>query len=196
MKTNWKKLINPDYLGAYSLDDGNEKYNDLIVSIRNIKTESVAGPDGKKETCPVAYFDDNNLKPMVLNSTNMKTLEKLFKSKYIEDWAGGKIQLFVAPVKAFGGVVDALRIRPYRPESKAPEKPICADCSTEIKGFGKYDAKYIAERNQQKYGKPLCADCAQKRADKEKAEKVVDPLAEPEQSEPEQNNSEQEGAEE
>lgn len=176
-KTPWKKLTNPDYLGAYSLDNGNGKYDDIIVTIKNVKTESVTGPDGKRETCPVAYFADNGVKPMILNATNMKTLEKLFHSKYIEDWSGGRIQLFVASVKAFGDVVDALRIRPYIPEDKKDKKLICADCNKEIQGFGKYDAKYIAERNQQKYGKPLCAGCAQKRAEKEKAEQPADPLA-------------------
>lgn len=183
-KTNWKKLMNPDYLGAYSLDDGNGKYNDIIVTIRNVKTESVTGPEGKRETCPVAYFTENGVKPMVLNATNMKTLQKLFHSKYIEDWSGGKIQLFVTSVKAFGDVVDALRIRPYIPESKS-KKPVCADCGAEIQGFGEYSAEQIAERNQRKYGKPLCIPCAKKRAEKEKADKPVDPLAEsPEQNTP------------
>ncbi len=177
-KTNWKKLVSSDYLGAYSLDDGNGKYADIVVTISKIQEEIVTSPEGKKENCPVMYFKERDIKPMVLNHTNMKTLEKLFHSKYIEDWAGGRIQLFVAPVKAFGDMVDALRIRPYLPAAPKQEKPICADCGAEIKPFGKYDAKYIAERNQQKYGKPLCAECAQKRADKEKSEKPADPLAE------------------
>jgi len=176
-KTNWKKLMNPDYLGAYSLDDGSGKYADIIVTIRNIKTESVASPEGKRETCPVAYFAENGIKPMVLNATNMKTLQKLFHSKYIEDWEGGKIQLFVAQVKAFGDVVDALRIRPYAPEVKTEEVPECADCGGKIEGFDKYSAAQIAKRNQQKYGKPICIACAKKRAEKEKAEQPADPLA-------------------
>ena len=186
MKTNWKKLMNPDYLGAYSLDDGNGKYNDIIVTIRNVKTESVTGPEGKRETCPVAYFTENGVKPMVLNATNMKTLQKLFHSKYIEDWSGGRIQIFVASVKAFGDVVDALRIRPYIPEEQTPDKPICADCNNEIQGFDKYSATQIAERNQRKYGKPLCVPCAKKRAEKEKAESPADPLADTAVGVPEQ----------
>lgn len=177
-KTNWKKLMNPDYLGAYSLDDGSGKYADMIVTIRNIKTESVASPEGKRETCPVAYFAESGIKPMVLNATNMKALQKLFNSKYIEDWEGGKIQLFVTPVKAFGDTVDALRIRPYAPKSeKSNEVPKCAECGGTIEGFDKYSAAQIAERNQQKYGKPLCVPCAKKRAEKDKAEQPADPLA-------------------
>lgn len=177
MKTNWKKLINPDYLGAYSLDNGNGEYTDLIVTIKRIKVETVTGPEGKKENCPVAYFAESGTKPMVLNATNMKTLQKLFRSKYIEDWEGGKIQLFVAQVKAFGDVVDALRIRPYAPKVQAQEKPVCTDCKKDIQPFGNRPASYMAEYTAKKYGKPLCADCAQKRAEKEQAEKPADPLA-------------------
>jgi hypothetical protein len=174
MKTHWKKLQNPDYLGAYALEPG----KDLTATIQSVGEEPVAGTDGKKENCTVVHFVERDIKPMILNVTNAKTISKIYKTPYIEDWHGCKIQLFVAQVKAFGDVVDALRIRPYKPDVKVLEKPVCADCGAEIKRFGKYDAKYIAERNQQKYGKPLCAECAQKRADKEKAEKVADPLAE------------------
>ena len=89
--------MNPDYLGAYSLDDGNGKYTDIIATIQYVKVENVTGPDGKKEDCPVAHFSERELKPMILNATNMKTLEKLFHSKYVEDWAGHKIQIGVCP---------------------------------------------------------------------------------------------------
>ena len=36
-----------------------------------------------------------NVKPMIVNSTNAKTIEKLYKTPYIEEWKGRKIQLFV-----------------------------------------------------------------------------------------------------
>ena len=35
----------------------------------------------------------------------------------------------------------------------------------------------MADYTTQKYGKPLCSECAQKRAEREKAEQPVDPLA-------------------
>ena len=44
-KTHFKKLMNPNYLGAYSLDDG----EDIILTIRNVKKEDVIGADGKKK---------------------------------------------------------------------------------------------------------------------------------------------------
>ena len=35
-KTHWKKLTNPDYLGAYALEDG----EDMIVTIKNVSTKN------------------------------------------------------------------------------------------------------------------------------------------------------------
>lgn len=167
MKTNWKKLMNPDYLGAYSLDDGNGKYSDIIATVQYVKVENVTGPDGKKEDCPVAHFSERDLKPMILNATNMKTLEKLFHSKYIEDWAGHKIQIGVEQVKAFGDVVDALRIRKYLPREAGPSK--CADCGQEVTAAGEMSAAQIIAFAQKRFGAALCADCMKKRDAAKKA---------------------------
>ena len=100
--THWKKLTNPLYLGAYSIEDG----RDLILTISNVREEPVMGTDGKKEDCIVAYFSDAD-KPMILNSTNCKMIQKLAGTPYIEKWVGLKIQVGVEKVKAFGDVVEA-----------------------------------------------------------------------------------------
>ena len=90
-QTHWKKLINPDYIGAYALDPG----KDLTVQISQVRREMVTGADGKKEECTVAYLKDQ--KPMILNVTNCKTIEKLY-GPYIEDWNGKYITLYAANV--------------------------------------------------------------------------------------------------
>jgi hypothetical protein len=112
--THWKKLTNPDYLGAYELMDGSEKGKDMVVTIDRVVRQMIAGADGKKEECTVCYLKE--CKPMILNATNQKTIQKLFNSPFIEKWAGGRMTLYVAKVKAFGDVVDALRIRPTVPQ--------------------------------------------------------------------------------
>ena len=43
-KTHWKKLQNPDYLGAYALENG----KDLIATIKTVGLEMIIGADGKK----------------------------------------------------------------------------------------------------------------------------------------------------
>lgn len=163
-KTHWKRLTNPDYLGAYALNEGQE----LIATIQYVCEEKVIGTDGKKEDCTVAHFQERDLKPMILNATNCKTITKLYKTPYIEEWSGRKIQIFSDHVKAFGEVVEALRIRPFIPKVAVlkQDKPIaCTDCGAVIEPFGKMTAAQMSQYTQDKYGKPLCAECAKKAAE-------------------------------
>ena len=158
--THWKKLMNPDYLGSYALDQG----KDLIATINYVGNEEVVGSDGKKEMCPVVHFFED-IKPMVLNATNNKTIAKLFKTPYIEQWHGRKIQIYVEKVKAFGEIWDALRIRPFLPVDKSL---ICADCGKIIEPYGKMSADTTAKYTLKNYGRMLCAECATKAANANK----------------------------
>lgn len=166
--THWKKLHNPDYLGAYALNPG----QDLIATISTVGNEMVTGPDGKKEECMVMHFAERDVKPMIINSTNAKTITKLLKTPYIEEWSGGKIQIYTAEVKAFGEVVEALRIRPFLPKLES-DKPIpCSECGKNIAAYGKMNPHQMAEYTQKQYGKALCSECAMKLAEAKKAEEA------------------------
>ena len=111
IKTHWKKLHNPDYLGSWDFQPKEEK----VLTIKSVSTENVPDQNGKKEQCSVCRFTDTNVKPMILNVTNSKAITKVADSPYIEDWQGVSIQLFVTPVKAFGDIIDAVRVRPVKP---------------------------------------------------------------------------------
>lgn len=113
-KTHWKRLINPDYIGAYSLDEG----RDLTVQITQVRRDIVVGTGGKKEECTIAYLNGN--KPLILNNTNSKTIAKLY-GPYIEDWAGKKITLFATTTKLAGDTVECLRVRPLMPKTDTEE---------------------------------------------------------------------------
>ncbi len=112
-KTHWKKLHNPDYLGAYSLDDPT-----MIVEIKKVEKRQIPGADGKKDDAVVAELVGQ--KPMILNVTNMKTIASIY-GNFIEDWVGKKITLFVTSVKAFGTVTEALRVAGEIPKIAFPE---------------------------------------------------------------------------
>jgi len=163
-QTHWKKLYNPEFLGAYSLEPG----KDLVVTIKSVTSEKVTGADGKKEECMVMRFVEPQ-KPMILNATNAKAIQKLYKTPLIEEWAGKKIQLFVDKVKAFGEVVEALRIRNYVPKESNSTQLICTDCSCEIKSYASMTAEQVAQYTTKKYSKTLCTECA-KKYNEEKAE--------------------------
>ena len=109
--THWKTQFNYAYLGAYSLPDG----KDIILTIREMKRGEVVNASGKKEECFIAYFYEN-VKPMVLNRTNCKTMTRLFKNTNFESWINKQIQIGAVMVDAFGEKVDSLRIRPFIPK--------------------------------------------------------------------------------
>lgn len=154
--THWKKLTNPDYLGAYSLEPG----QDIVLTIERVQVETVTGPEGKKEECVVCYWQERE-KPMILNSTNAKMIQKLLKTPYIEEWSGHRIQIGVEMVKAFGEIVDALRVRNFLPEEKAVK---CECCGEDIKPAHGMNSAQLAAYTRSKYGRALCAACATKEA--------------------------------
>lgn len=151
-ETHWKKLINPDYLGAYSLDPG----KDMILTIRQVNKEMVTGADGKKEECIVCYWQEEQ-KPMILNVTNCKMIAKLLKTPYIERWAGHRIQIGAEVVSAFGEKVEALRVRKTLPEEA---KIACEVCGQFIQPAFNMSASQLAAYTKKKYGKSMCAECA------------------------------------
>ena len=166
MPTHWKKLTNPDYLGAYALESG----QDIILTIGYVREEKVTGTDGKKDDCVVCHFSERGVKPMILNATNMKTITKVLGTPYIEEWAGKRIQIGVEKVKAFGDVVDALRVRKFLPVENITPLPKCEVCGGDIKPAGGMTGDQVAKYTKDKYGQALCGACATKRAQELKNE--------------------------
>lgn len=119
-KTHWKRLVNPDYIGAYALNPG----EDLTVTIRNVAREMVTQAGGKKEECTVAHLVGH--KPFILNATNSKTIAKLY-GPYIEDWAGKQITLYASSTKFGSEMVECLRIRQSAPDRVIQKQPLNAN---------------------------------------------------------------------
>jgi len=169
-ETHWKKLVDTNYLGSWDIVGGR-----LVLQIVKIKQERIFNQNkNAEESCTVAYFSDERYKPMILNKTNCKTMQKLTGSPYIEKWAGTRIEIKTEKVKAFGEVVDALRISKTAPQAeskpqqvappqKTEQEPFkCEDCSGLIVEFGGYKPEQIALSTKGKYGRNLCWECAAK----------------------------------
>jgi len=137
MKTHWKKTMNPNYLGAYAL----EPNQDMVVEITEVKTESVMNADGRNEECLVAHLKDQ--KPLIVNKTNAKAIAKVCGSNYIEDWKGKQIALYISNVKAFGELVEAIRVRTVPPKSKSKRKLSDDDFKKLVKAVA--DGSYLLE---------------------------------------------------
>lgn len=171
--THWKKLSNPNYLGAYSIEDN----QDLILTISKVQQETVIGTDGKKDECIVCYFSDAD-KPMILNATNAKQIQKLLKTPYIEKWVGHKIQIGVEKVKAFGDIVEALRVRKFLPKTVEIK---CERCGSNITASNSMNAEQVAEYAKKKFGMKLCVACGKAAAAEQSRQKAEGANAESDQ---------------
>ena len=149
---HWKRLINPAYLGAYSLDPG----KDIILTIKSVGREMITGTGGKKEECPVCHWQEDQ-KPMVLNVVNMKTIAKMYGDE-TDNWPGHKVQIYATTTKFGGDVVECLRIRKDPPEDV---KIACEECGQFISPAFSMSVSQLAAYTKKKYGKTLCAECAQ-----------------------------------
>lgn len=105
-KTHWKKMTNPKYVGAHDVLPQTQ----FRATIDRVVHEMVPDTSGKESECVVCYFVGKK-KPMILNKTNLKIIEKALKTPYVEEWAGREILVIVAKVRAFGENVDALRVK-------------------------------------------------------------------------------------
>ena len=169
-KTDYRKLMNKDYLGAWDVPEG----GDLVLTISKVAQEEVKGESGRSDDCMVIHFSDAQ-KPMICNVTNAQSISKIANSKYIEDWVGVRIALYATEVQFGKKMVDAIRVREYAP--KLPDKVMCSDCGEEITAHGPISAKQIAEGTRGTYGRPLCWDCSQKaKAEKDAKAKESDVL--------------------
>lgn len=106
-----RKFFDSPYMGAYSISDGIEP----VVTIKEVLQGKITLDGGRKEEHVLLNFAERSVpgmtevKPLVLNATNQKTLEKLY-GKGADTLIGKKIQFYIDPaVKAIGGGTRNLR---------------------------------------------------------------------------------------
>jgi ribosomal protein L34E len=164
-KTPWKKLQNKDYLGEYDFLPGEEK----TVTIASIGSGDVVGVGGETSTKPVMRFVEP-VKPLIVNTTNFKMMQRLFQSRFVEDWLGHQIILYGDPSVKFGReTVGGVRVKSTLPKQAST---VCAECGEVIQGTDKYKAETIAAAAQKRFGRALCMECVN--AEKARAQEVTD----------------------
>ena len=168
-KTHWKKVVSdPNFIGEADFQEGEEK----VLTIERVnQAETVTTAEGKSKKAVVHWKEQGN-KPMILNVARSKSIEKVAGSGYFEDWPGVQVQLYIEHgIKAFGEVVSAVRVRPFRPKAQQKQPvPPCADCGGAIiPAMGK-TAEFLAAYTTKNYGVPLCAKCAAHRKMKDDKE--------------------------
>ena len=170
-----------EYLGAEDIDDDVEP----ILTISGLWNGTVTLQRGKENKDVLTFVEERvpgirQVRPLIINATNRKTLRKLFGDVKVSTLVSKQIQLYIdhnVRDPQDGGKTDGIRIRPFKPRvQQAAPVPSCSDCKGEITpAFGK-DARWVAAYTTKNYSVPLCAACAQKR--KEAAEADTVPPAE------------------
>ena len=182
---------NSEYLGAEDIEPGTEP----VLTIKNLYNGMITLARGKERHDVISFVEEtiagsiNQVRPLVVNATNRKTLRKLYKNVNADTLEGKKIQLYIQPGvrdPSTGDTVDGIRIRDKVPTGAKYTAPKCEKCGKDIKGMSNFTPEQIATNTKKKYGMCLCAECGQKaKAELEKQHTDTNenaPAPEPEQS--------------
>lgn len=151
-KHHYRNVFKSDHLGSADLEDFIEQGTKLIFTIREVKQEKQAKVAGKKIDANIAYFVEN-IKPLVLNATNSKTVKSFAKTKdhpngspFVEDWKNLVVELYVDEnVQMKGEKTQGVRIRPVQPVLKK-EKPLFTEANFENAKKANASVEVIKER--------------------------------------------------
>lgn len=115
--TDYRSLYDRDYIGYFDLPGG----KDLTLTIRKVVGGELTAIGGRKSKKPIIHFKQN-VKPMICNKTNAKTIATMYGNT-VEAWAAKNITLFVSMTRdpSGGGEVECIRIRPGTPTRPADE---------------------------------------------------------------------------
>ena len=151
-----------------------------VLTIREVGYGECVLDQGRREEHDVIFFAESSVpglpqvRPMLVNSTNRKTLLSIYGDLSAAALEGKRVRLYVDPrVRAVGGGTTAgIRIRklvPPAPEPVQPVQPnpvppvICSDCGAPIIAAGDVPAEQVLSNGRQWFGMDLCADCQTRR---------------------------------
>lgn len=169
-----------EYMGAFDIDPGTEP----VLTIKAIYRGKVTLSRGKELKNLIVFEEESvpgisTVRPLIINSTNRKTLLNLYKRVDAETLMGKKIRLYLehnVRDPSTGERVDGIRIRNQIPTSAAPVEIKCEECGKVITAVGGFSAEQVAQVNRNRYNKALCAECGKKH--KEMAQKAAESVSE------------------
>ena len=149
-----------------------------ILTIREVGYGECVLDGGRKEDHDVIFFAETSVpglpqvRPMLINSTNRKTLLAIYGDLSAATLEGKRVRLYIDPrVRAVGGGTTAgIRIRKLVPEAPSPVQPVqsrpvpvCSDCGQTITAAGDCSAEQVLRNGMEWFGVPLCATCQNRR---------------------------------
>ena len=156
-----------EYLGAEDIDPGAEP----ILTIEALWNGMVTLQRGKENKDVITFVEKSvngikNVRPLIINATNRKTIKKVYGSVQTKALVGKPIQLYVdhkVRDPQDGGLTDGIRIRPFAPKAKPTNIP-CSVCKKNLTSAHGMTVEQLANFTSSKYGPVLCAECAKKMA--------------------------------
>ena len=110
-KTHYRNVMKSDHLGVADIEDLVEAGKPLLFTIAKAQQEIGAKVAGRRIDANIAYFAEN-IKPLVLNSTNSRVVANICGSPFVEDWVNVAVEIYVDKgVKMKGEVVGGVRLK-------------------------------------------------------------------------------------
>ena len=151
-----------------------------VLTIKEIGFGECVLDQGRREEHDVIFLSEQSVpglpvvRPLIVNSTNRKTLMAVYGDLSAEVLMGKRIRLYVDPrVRAVGGGTTAgIRIRKLVPPATEPIQTsrnnpvppvVCQDCGAPITAAGDVPAEQVLSNGRQWFGLDLCADCQTRR---------------------------------
>ena len=111
-ETHYRKVFDSPYLSSADIVEP------VTLTIARV-TQETDKTKKSKDVFNTAYFQEREirpgekLKPMILNATNSRTMDRITGSPFIEDWSGHRVTVYVDANVRFGkDTVEGLRIKP------------------------------------------------------------------------------------
>jgi hypothetical protein len=102
---NLNEMIESKYLKASDFSEPR------VMTVRAFKKTNVARENEEPRYRWLVKFDESD-KPMVLNTTNIKRMAKIFASENTDNWVGKPVEIYNDDEVEFGGnIVGGLRVR-------------------------------------------------------------------------------------
>ena len=110
-----KKTMNTDYLGSWDFKKDETK----ILTIKDVVVKKVFNPNKSSEEETAIMYFTNHQCGMILNTTNKKTLIKLFQTSETDFYKGKNIALVTTEIKVRGEWIEAVRVAKELPKQQA-----------------------------------------------------------------------------
>ena len=150
---DYRRDLDKPYFGHWDIPSE----QDLVLTIDHMEKQDIKSQRGTEKKTVMIFRED--VKPLILNVVNRKSIAKALGTPNYEEWEGKRIALYEGrEPKADDGF--AVRIREYAP--KVVEE-YCEECGSLITQHGSYSVNKIVTMSRAKYGKALCWECAMKK---------------------------------